>query len=159
LRKYYPELKKVYADIRKGRAKTPLRRDVVIGIQDIVRANPIVFDRSVIEVIDEVAKPVFEPKPISIEEAPAARSGQKLPTPPLDSGANVDLSKTREFVFATIANRIWKLVLQGKDLPKDIEGWHKVYEQIRPLVGHILSWLRDFILGGAVPPPPPTISA
>lgn len=56
-------------------------------------------------------------------------------------------SRSRSFIFAATANRIWQILLQGKDLPTAIEGWRKTYEQMRPHIGPILEWLR-VIAGG-----------
>lgn len=159
LRVFYPELERHYLAVRTGRLTTPLQRDAVEGVQRAIRANtPIVFHESVSAVVDETAKPVPEVKPSRPENAPAF--DPNLPRPPKDPIADVDPAKTRSFILASTVNRIWGLLLKGKDLPTAIEGWHKAYEQIKPHIGPVLGWLKLFWSGGdgGTPPMPPTIA-
>jgi hypothetical protein len=158
LRVFYPEIERHYLAVRTGRLVKPLRRDAVEGFQRAVHANtPSVFHESVVAVVDEVAKPVPEVKPPRPEDAPLF--DPSYPRAPKDPIADIDPAQTRSFILASGANRIWKILLEGKDVPAAIAGWHRAYEQIKPFIGHILSFLRGFAGGdGGTPPPmPPTI--
>lgn len=146
LRAHYDELKRHYQAVRTGRIETPLERDAVEGIKRAVHDNtPTVFEESVAPVVDETAKPVPEPAPLAAEDLPPPDPSR--PKPPRDPIADVDPTKSRSFIFAAAANRIWQIVLQGKDLPNAIEGWRKTYEQMKPHMGPILEWLRVFTGG------------
>jgi hypothetical protein len=158
LRVFYPEIERHYLAVRTGRLVTPLERDAVEGLQRAVHANaPTTFHESVVAVVDEVAKPLPEVRPLRPEDAPAFDPA--YPRVPKDPIADLDPAETRSFILASAANRIWKIILQGKDLPTAIVGWHKAYEQIKPHIGPVLSWLRDFLSGGGGgnPPLPPLI--
>src|SRR5450631_1754390 len=157
LRAFYPELERHYLAVLTGRMLIPLQRDAVEGFRRAIHENtPTVFHESVPAAVDETANPVPEVKPPRLEDAP--KFDPSYPRPPKDPIQN-DPVTTRSYMLASAANRIWKILLQGKDLPKAGEGWHKAYEQIKPHIGPILHWLRDFLPGGdgGIPPMPPTI--
>ncbi|MGX1050857.1 hypothetical protein AB7M74_001792 [Bradyrhizobium japonicum] len=159
LRVFYPELERHYLAVKTGRLITPLERDAVESFQRAIHANtPTVFHESIGAVVDEAAKPVPELKPLSREEAPPF--DPNYPRPPSDPIADIDPAKARSFILASAANRIWQVLLAGKDLPTAIEGWRRTYDQIKPYVGPLLSWLRTYLSGGdgGGPPLPPTIT-
>jgi hypothetical protein len=107
--------------------------------------TPAVFDESVPPVVDEISRPVPEPPPLAPEDRPPPDPSR--PKPPRDPIADVDPKKSRNYLFATAANRIWEILLKGKDVPTAIEGWHKTYEQMKPHIGPIIDWLRVFTGG------------
>jgi TIR domain len=145
LRAHYDEVERFYQTVRTGRLEAPLQRDAVKGIKQVVHDNtPAVFDESVPPVVDETAKPVPEPAPLAPEDRPPPDPSR--PKPPRDPIADVDPRKSRSFIFAAAANRIWQILLQGKDLPTALDGWHKTYEQMKPHIGPIIEWLR--VTGG-----------
>jgi hypothetical protein len=155
LRAYYPELERHYQTVITGRLMRPLARDVVDSIQRTISDHtPAVFEDSVSAAINDVAKPIPEIRPLNTEDAPSRDPNR--PRPPGDPVTDVDPIKLREFTFASTVSRIWSVLQKGKDLPTTIEGWQKAYEQMRPYVGAILNWLREFLSGGRVPPVPPT---
>lgn len=146
LRAHYDEVERHYQAVRTGRIEAPLQRDAVEGIKRAVHDNtPTVFDESVPPVVDETAKPVPEPPQLAPEDLPPPDPTH--PKPPRDPIADVDPKKSRSYNFATTANRIWEILLKGKDVPTAIEGWHKTYEQMRPHIGPIIDWLRVFTGG------------
>ena len=160
LRTHYPELERHYHAVRTGRLTAPLARDAVEAIRTVIHAHtPDVFHESVAPAIDEIAKPVPDAKLPLVEDAPPSDLTQ--PKPPKDPIAEVDPAKSRNLTFASAANRIWEILLKGKDLPQAIEGWQKTYDQFKPHIGTIIDWLTHFLPGGGdgMPPMPPTLSA
>ncbi|QWG13813.1 hypothetical protein KMZ29_03595 [Bradyrhizobium sediminis] len=160
LRPYYPELERHYVAVRTGRLVTPLARDAVEAIRQMIRANtPNVFHESVSPAMDETAKPVPDIKPLAPEDAPPPDPNR--PRPPRDPVAEVDPAKSRNFAFASAANRIWEILKSGKNIRENVEGWQATYEQFKPHIGTVLQWLRDFWPGGGdgIPPLPPAMSA
>jgi len=146
LRAHYDEVERLYQAVRTGRLEAPLQRDAVEGIKRVVHDNtPAVFDESVPPVVDETAKPVPEPPPLAPEDRPPPDPNR--PKPPRDPIADVDPKKSRNYIFAAAANRIWEILLKGKDVPTAIEGWHRTYEQMKPHIGPIIDWLRAFTGG------------
>jgi len=137
-----------------------LSRDAVDGIRRAIHDNsPSVFDETVGPVIDETAKPVPETVPLRPEDFPPPDPSR--PKPPKDPIADADPATSRSFTFATAANKIWEVLLSGKDLPKALTGWQKAYGEIKPHIGQVLDWLKNNWPGdgpGSMPPIPPTIA-
>jgi hypothetical protein len=159
LRTHYSELERHYDAIRTGRLATPLSRDAVEAIRKAIHANtPDVFDESVSPAMDEVARPIPDVTPPAPEDAPPPDLNR--PKPPKDPIAEVDPAKSRNFVFASAANRIWEILRSGKHLHEGAEGWQKTYEQFKPHIITIIDWLKHFMSGGGdgMPPMPPMIS-
>jgi hypothetical protein len=147
LRPHYPELERHYEAVRTGRLTTPLSRDAVEGIRQAIHANtPDVFHESVSPAMDETAKLVPDVKPPLPEDAPPPDPTR--PKPPKDPIAEVDPVKSRNFAFASGANRIWEILRKGKDVQQGFEGWQKTYDQFKPHIGTIIDWLKDFWPGG-----------
>jgi class 3 adenylate cyclase len=143
LRVFYPELERHYLAIRTGRLIRPLARDAVRAIQRVIRANtPDLFHESVGALVDETGKPIPEVRPPGPEDIPLHRP--KGPRPPKDPVSDIDPAKLRSFTFASAINRIFDLLQKGKDLPAQLDGWRKAYDQIKPHAGAVLQWLRDF---------------
>lgn len=159
LRAHYPELERHYQAVRTGRLIAPLSRDAVEAIRKAIHAHtPDVFHESVAPAMDETAKPVPDAERPLAEDAPPLDPTQ--PKPPRDPIADVDPAKSRSLTFASAANRIWDILLKGKDLPQAIDGWQKTYEQFKPHIGAIIDWLKHFMStgGDGMPPVPPMIS-
>jgi hypothetical protein len=153
LRPHYPELERHYQAVRTGRLTAPLSRDAVEGIRQAIHANtPVVFHESVSPAMDETAKLVPDVKPPLPEDAPPPDPTR--PKPPKDPIAQVDPVKSRNFTFASGANRIWEILKKGKDAQQGTEGWQKTYEQFKPHIGTIIDWLKDFWPGGDGGMPP-----
>lgn len=153
LRPHYPELERHYQAVRTGRLTAPLSRDAVEGIRQAIHVNtPDVFHESVSPAMDETAKPVPDIKPPLPEDAPPPDPAR--PKPPRDPIAEVDPAKSRNFTFASGANRIWEILKKGKDAQQGAEGWQKTYEQFKPHIGTIIDWLKDFWPGGGDGMPP-----
>lgn len=143
LRSYYEEVERHYQAVRTGRLATPIQRDAVEGIKQTVHDHtPEVFDESVAPVVDETAKPVPEPAPLPPEDRPPPDPNR--PKPPRDPIADPDPQKSRSYIFAAAANRIWELLVKGKDASAGLDGWRKAYEQMRPHMEPIIAWLRTF---------------
>lgn len=156
LRAFYPEVEQHYIFVQTGRLVKPLERDVVSGIACAVRSNsPEVFNETVAPIIDETARPVPSADPPLPEDAPPSDLSQ--PKPPKDPISDVDPSLSREFTFASAANRIWEILMRGKDLPDALAGWQKAYDDFKPHIGALIEWLKAFIpsAGGGPPSPPP----
>jgi hypothetical protein len=131
----------------------------VEAIRKAIHANtPDVFDESVSPAMDEVARPIPDVTPPAPEDAPPPDLNR--PKPPKDPIAEVDPAKSRNFVFASAANRIWEILRSGKHLHEGAEGWQKTYEQFKPHIITIIDWLKHFMSGGGdgMPPMPPMIS-
>jgi hypothetical protein len=160
LRPHYPELERHYHAVRTGRLVTPLSRDAVEAIRQAIHANtPDVFHESVFPAMDETAKPIPDVRPPAPEDAPPPDPSR--PKPPKDPIAEVDPAKSRSFVFASAANRIWEILKSGKNLHEGADGWQKTYEQFKPHIGPLIDWLKYFVSGGGdgTPPMPPMMSA
>jgi hypothetical protein len=158
LRAYYPEIERHYLTVKTGRLTVPLERDAVERIQQAIRENtPTVFEESVDVVMGEAGKQVPEVRPPLPEDAPAFDPNR--PRPPRDPIGEIDPQQSRNWVFASAINRIWGLVLKGKEVHESVEGWQQTYHQMRPYVGPILQFLRVFWSSGGdgTPPMPPTI--
>jgi hypothetical protein len=164
LRARHPELQRNYEDMVRGRITTPIQQDAVEKLQKAIHDNPTIFDLSITEIIDEIAEPILAPNAVLEDDVPTLQPGQRHPVPPPDHPQDkVEPTIERSYLSATIANGIWKILLDGEHVGKSLVGWHKAYAQIRPIIGPILSWLRDFWFGyggGGTPPTlPPTIDA
>jgi hypothetical protein len=160
LRAYYPAIERHYLTVKTGRLAVPLERDAVEGIQRIIRENtPTVFEESVDAVMGEAAKRVPEVKPPRPEDAPAFDANQ--PRPPRDPIGDIDPQQSRNWIFASAFNRIWGLLLKGKDVHESLDDWQRTYHQMKPYVGSVLHFLRMFLSNGGdgTPPLPPTIGA
>jgi hypothetical protein len=159
LRTFYPELERHFVAVKTGRLIKPLKRDAMEAIKQVIHEHtPGVFDHSVGTAMDEVGKPVPHIEALHPEDVPPPDSSR--PRPPRDPVADLDPQKTWNFVFASGVNRIWGLILKGKDLSAGLGGWRKTYEQMKPYVGDILDWLRAFLPhdGSGGPTMPPTIT-
>jgi hypothetical protein len=155
LRAYYPEIERHYLTVRTDRLTEPLERDAVEGIQQIIRDNtPTVFEESVDAVMAEVARQVPEVRPPGPEDSPGFDPNR--PSPPRDPIGEVDPQQSRNWIFASAFNRIWELVLKGKEVHEGLEGLQNIYEQLKPYVGHVLRFLKMFG-GDGTPPVPPMI--
>lgn len=157
LRAYYPELERHYHSIRTGHLATPLPHDAVEGVRKIIHAHsPGVFDETVAPVMDETARPVPAVTPPLADDAPPPDPNR--PKPPRDPIADIDPAASRNYIFASAANLIYKVLKAGKDVGSVAKGWNDAYEALRPYVRPLLDWLRNW-LGGGVDGGPPTISA
>ena len=88
------------------------------------------FDETVSPAIDEAAKPIPEIMPLPPGDAPPADPNR--PKPPTDPIADADPRKSRSYTLASAFNRIWAILLKGKDTAQAIEGWHKTYDALKP---------------------------
>lgn len=157
-RAFYPEVALHYQSIRTGHIATPLPHDAVEGIRETIRAHsPKVFDQTVPPVLDEAAKPVPDARPPAPADAPPPDPSR--PRPPKDPIADADPAASRNTIFARVANRVWQVLRDGKDLPQVIDGWGKAYDQLKPYIGPIIEWLKTNMPGGSdgMPPAPPPI--
>jgi hypothetical protein len=93
----------------------------------------------------EVDAPSHPPPVAPSTPRPAARMGPH--------------GRRRNWIFASALNRIWALVLKGKDVHESIEGWQQTYDQMKPYIGPVLNFLRMFLSSGSDggPPMPPII--
>lgn len=156
LRSFYPEVERHYAAVNTGRLIKPLPRDAVEAIQHVIQSQtPLVFAETVSPAVDEAAKVAPDIKPLSTELPPADLA---QPKPPRDPIADADPQKSRNYIIASAYNRIWALILRGKDTAQAIEGWQKTYELLKPYMRPILDFLRHFQSGDG-PSLPPTIGA
>ncbi|MCG6203974.1 hypothetical protein LPW26_04955 [Rhodopseudomonas sp. HC1] len=158
LRAFYPEVEQHYLFIQTGRLIKPLERDAVVGIAHAVRSNsPDVFNETVRPIMDETSRLVPNPLPPLPEDLPQSDVGQ--PKAPKDPVSDVDPSLSREFTFASAANRIWQLLQKGKDLPDALAGWQKAYDDFKPYITTLIEWLKAFVpnAGDGPPAPPPSL--
>jgi hypothetical protein len=158
LRAYYTEIERHYLTVKTGRLTVPLERDAVDGIQRVIRENtPTVFEESVDAVMSEAGKQVPEVRPPRPEDAPVIDPNH--PRPPRDPIGEIDPQQSRNWIFASALNRIWALVLKGKNVHEAIEGWQQTYDQMKPYIGPVLNFLRMFLSSSSDggPPMPPTI--
>lgn len=154
LRSFYPEVERHYTAVNTGRLIKPLPRDAVEAIQYVIRLQtPSVFAETVSPAVDEAAKVTPDIEPLSAE-LPSVDPTQ--PRPPRDPIADADPQKSRSYIIASAYNRIWALILKGKDSAQAIEGWQKTYELLKPYMKPILDILRQFQSGDG-PSLPPTI--
>jgi hypothetical protein len=159
LRTFYPELERHYVAVKTGRLTRPLKRDAVEAIKQIIQENtPNVFENSVDAAMDELGNPVPHVEAPRPEDIPPPDDNR--PKPPKDPVADIDPQKTRSFIFASGANRIWELLKKGKEASEGLKGLREVYEQMSPHIGAIIEWFSGFLPGGGggEPPMPPTIS-
>ncbi|WGS18970.1 MULTISPECIES: hypothetical protein [unclassified Bradyrhizobium] len=160
LRSFYPEIEKHYHAVSIGRLVKPLARDAVEAIQRIIHAQtPEVFDETLSPAIDEATKPEQDFKALPAEDLPPADATR--PKPPKDPIADADPQKSRSYIIASAFNRIWWILQKGKETAQAAEGWRRTYHLLRPHIGPIIDFLRDFGSGGhgGGPPLPPTIGA
>ncbi|ABD05497.1 hypothetical protein RPB_0786 [Rhodopseudomonas palustris HaA2] len=159
LRPYYPELERHYHSIRTGRVATPLPRDAVESIRQIIHQHsPAVFDETVAPVMDETAKPLPAVTPLPAADAPPPDPTR--PKPPRDPIADVDPAASRNFTFASAANRIYTILKSGKDVGDGVKGWNEVYAAFKERIPPLLKWLQENWPGGGAdggPTLPPTI--
>ena len=115
------------------------------------------FDETVSPAIGQATKQIAEIKPIQVEDLPP--SDPNRPKPPSDPIADSDPQKSRGYIVASALNRIWSILLKGKNASEAIEGWQKTYELLKPHIGPIIEFLKDFLPpgGGSGPSLPPTI--
>ncbi|MBR0787384.1 hypothetical protein [Bradyrhizobium iriomotense] len=155
LRSFYPEIERHYQAVNTGRLITPLSRDAVEAVQQVIRSQtPKVFDETVSPAIDEAAKPSLEIRPI-LEDLPPADPSR--PKPPHDPIADADPRKSQNYIVASAYNRIWAILQKGKGTAEAIEGWQKTYDLMKPHMGAIIDFLRNFwpgdsAGGGSLPP-------
>jgi hypothetical protein len=71
----------------------------------------------------EAGKQVPEANPPGPEDVPVLDAHQ--PRPPRDPIGEIDLKQSRNWIFASAFNRIWDLVLKGKDVHDSVEVWQK----------------------------------
>lgn len=159
LRSFYPEIERHYHAVRTGRVVTPLSRDAVQAIQTIIRSQtPKVFDETIVPAIVEAAKPVPDMRPPPQEDLPPADPNR--PKPPKDPIAETDLQSSQSYVLASAYNRIWSILQKGKNAAQGVEGWQKTYNLLKPHIGSVIEFLRNFLPGdGGGPSLPPTIGA
>jgi hypothetical protein len=159
LRPFYPELERHYHSIRTGRAATPLPRDAVEGIRQIIHLHsPVVFDETVAPIMDETARPVPAVTPFPAGEMPPPDPNR--PKPPKDPLADVDPAASRNYTFASAANRIYKILKSGEGVGDGIKGWNEAYKAFKEHIWPLLQWLRANWPGGGAdggPTLPPTI--
>lgn len=156
LRSFYPEIERHYQAVNTGRLITPLSRDAVEAIQHVIRSQtPKVFDETVSPAIDEAAKP--PPEIWSIPDKDLPPSDPNRPKPPHDPIADADPRKSQNYILASAYNRVWAILQKGKGTAEAIEGWQKTYDLLKPHMGPIIDFLRNFWPGGgsdggALPP-------
>jgi len=157
LRPFYPELERHYQSVRTGRLIAPLPRDAVEAIRSVIHAQtPTVFDETVSPAIDEAAKPVPDIEPPAAEDRPPLDPAR--PKPPRDPVAEFDSQKSRSYVLASAFNRIFGLLQKGKDVVQTAESFKKAYDLLKPHIGPVIDFLRNWLGDGpGGPSPPPTI--
>jgi hypothetical protein len=159
LRSFYPEVERHYHAVNTGRLIKPLSRDVVEAIQNIVRSQtPTVFDETVSPALVEAAKPLPNIDQTVLGEIPPA--DENRPKPPRDPIVDADPRKTQNYTVASAFNRIWSILQKGKGTAENIEGWQTTYYLLKPHIGHVIEFLKNFWPGDGTggPPLPPTIS-
>jgi hypothetical protein len=155
LRPFYPELERLYADVRNGRINEPLPVDAVHAITDIIRANtPRQFDPSVPEAMGIIAEPTVSPA------LPVINSGDIGPIqPPPDPLGPIENAKTKDAEQAGMLNRLWSVFKKGKEANESIDGWSDTASKLREPMHKLLDWInRNWPSGGDGMPPmqPPT---
>lgn len=159
LRPFYPELERHYHSIRTGRVATPLPRDAVESIRQIIHLHsPAVFDETVAPIMDETARPVPAVTPLPAGDVPPPDPNR--PKPPKDPIGDIDPASSRNYIFASAANRIYKILKSGKDVGDGVKGWNEVHKAFKEHIWPVLQWLRDNWPGGGTdggPTLPPTI--
>ena len=158
LRVFYPEIARLYSDVKTGTIETPLPQDAVDGFMEGVHANtPEIFDPSVTTAVAEVATP--PPAVTQLEDAPPIEPS--TPMPPPDPLGELDPHKTRAYSIAGTINELWKAFRQGETIVKDSKAWYEAYVYLSEKVGPVLDWLRHFFSDGGdgTPPMPPTAFA
>lgn len=147
LRPYYPELERHYHSIRTGHLATPLPRDAVESIRQAIHVHsPAVFDETVAPALAETARPIPVVSAPPADEVPP--SDPNRPKPPRDPIADVDPAASRNFTFASAANRIYRILKNGKDAGDGVKGWNEVYAAFKEHIAPLLKWLQENWPGG-----------
>ncbi|MGO8739032.1 hypothetical protein, partial [Rhodoblastus sp.] len=121
LRAFYPEVERLYLDVRKGRLEEPLPQDAVEKTTRTIAENtPNFFEPEVMVGLREVER---EPPRISLsdEDVAAHASGVILP-PPAPIGT-LDPKKSRDFMTAATFNKIYEVAESGDKIASGLAGW------------------------------------
>jgi hypothetical protein len=151
LRPFYPELERLYADIRNGKINEPLPIDAVQAITNIIQSNtPRQFDRSVPEAMGILAEPV-----VSVAKENNSLVAPGMIQPPPDPLGPIDNPKAKETEQAGMLNRLWLVFKKGKEAKEGIEGWAETASKLSKPIQDILGWInRNWPPGGGDGLPP-----
>lgn len=145
LRVYYPEIAQFYHDVQTGRIQEPLSLDAVSGFVQVVRENiPEVFEESVGQIFDE-SKLIATTDTSPGTGHTDGLAQTSMPAPPKDPLGELDPKRSSDFSFASTANGLWRIFLEGEKIYKSLESWKMAGASLRPYVSEILSWLYRFM--------------
>ena len=139
LRAFYPEVERLYLDVRTGRLEEPLPQDAVEkATRTIAQNTPSFFEPEVTAGLKEVER---EPPQISLSEEDRAAHAPGVILPPADPIGTLDLKKTRDVMTAGTFNKLFEFIEKGDKIAKGLAGWETVSHQLRDNIGPIIDWL------------------
>jgi hypothetical protein len=139
LRVFYPEVERLYLDVRKGRLEEPLPQDAVEkATRTIAENTPEFFEPEVTAGLKEVER---EPPHISLSEEDIAAHAPGVILPPPDPIGALDLKKSRDFMTAAAFNKLLEVAEKGDKVAGGIEGWGKVFHRLSEQIGPMIEWL------------------
>jgi hypothetical protein len=154
VRVFYPSLRRYYEDVRNGYIEDPLPLEAMMQfVAGINEHTPTVFDPEVKATFAGSSTPIpnIPTPPTDNLRTNDPTQLRLMPDPLVD---DVDPQKSHDFMFANMANSLWRVLSSfGKKIGDTMQGWEKAYDVLRGPFEIIVDWLARFTAGGGPPPP------